>query len=329
MLKRAMMLVALLCLGCSAQSNNTAEVNRRIERQVRNSAELSPAAQVKVGERKPSDFGAWEQVTVEVLDQGTAKSYTFLLSKDGNTLVHTTRFDLSSDPYQRTMSKIDLAGRPVRGNKDAKVTVAIYDDFQCPYCARMYDTLFNDVMKTYGDRVKVLYKDYPLYEIHPWAVRAAVNANCLLEQSNDAYWQFSDYVHEKQQEIGKQESTPEPKETKAGNGGGPEEAAKDKKSKIRNVGLDKLALDIAARNNLDAGKLRACLAARDTEKVRRSIEEAQRLGVNSTPTLFINGEKLEGAASAEELAAVLNRALRDVGEKAPEPAKVAAPPPSR
>lgn len=324
MLKRAMVLVALLCLGCAAQSNNTAEVNQRIERQVRNSAELSPTAKVAVGERRTSDFGGWDLVTVAVEDQGVPKTYTFLLSRDGKSLVHFNKFDISTDPYQRTMSKIDLGGRPVRGNKDAKVTVVVYDDFQCPYCARMYETLFGEVMKTYGDRVKVIYKDYPLYEIHPWAVRAAVNANCLLEQSNDAYWQFSDQVHKKQQEIGQQESAPEPKQAK---GGKPEPAkpAKDasEKSRVRDTGLDKLALEVGTKNNLDAARLRACLATRDTSKVRASLQEGRDLGVSATPTLFINGEKLEGAASSEELIAVLDRALRDAGEKVPAPAKAA------
>src|SRR5947209_12743459 len=160
MLKRAMVLVAVLCLGCSAQNNNgsTAEVNKRIERQLRNSAEMSPAAEITVSDRKASEFGGWDEVTATVNDQGAQKAYTFLLSKDGKSLVHYQKFDISSDPNQRIMSQINTAGRPVRGNKDAKVTAVVYDDFQCPYCARMYDTMFNDVMKTYGDKVKVVYK---------------------------------------------------------------------------------------------------------------------------------------------------------------------------
>lgn len=319
-LKRAFVLVALLCLGCTAQNNNSPEVNQRIERQVRNSAQLSPTAQVTVGERKPSEFGGWDLVTVNVVDQEVPKTYSFLLSKDGKSLVHYTRFDLSTDPYERVMQSIDLSGRPIRGNKDAKVTVAIYDDFQCPYCARMYDTLFNDVMKTYGDKIKVVFKDYPLYEIHPWAVRAAIDANCLLEQSNDAYWEFSDHVHSNQQEISKQESDARAKDKEKE--GDPKATA----ATIRTVGLDKLATDIAAKKKLDQGKLQACMAKRDTEKVRVSLDEGRNLGVNATPTLFINGEKLEGAASAEEVKAVLDRALRAAGQKAPAEAAAQAAP---
>ncbi|MDP9267710.1 MAG: DsbA family protein [Acidobacteriota bacterium] len=328
MLKRALVLVAVLCLGCAAQNNNnSAEVNRRIERQVRHAAEVSATADVTVGERKASAFGGWDEITVLVNDQGTPKTYTFLLSKDGKSLVHYQKFDISTDPNQRAMAGIDLAGRPVRGNKDAKVTAVVYDDFQCPYCARMYDTLFTDVMKTYGDRVKVVYKDYPLFQIHPWAVRASVNANCLLAQSNEAFWQFSDKVHANQSEIGQQESAAA-KETKAAPAKDAKGAkpAKDEKAdhKVRSTGLDKLAADVAAQNKLDTAKLNACLEKHDTGPVGVSLAEAKKLGVSATPTLFINGERLEGAASAEELKAVLDRALRDAGQAPPQ-----APPPAQ
>lgn len=334
MLKRAVMLVALLCLGCAAQTNNTAEVNKRIERQVRNSAELSPAAEIKIGERKASDFGGWDEVTVAVNDGGEQKSFTFLLSKDGKSLVHYTKYDLSTDPNQKVMSRIDTTGRPTRGSKDAKVVAVVYDDFQCPYCARMYDTLFNNVMKRYGDRVKVIYKDFPLYQIHPWAVRAAINANCLLDQSSDAFWQFSDQVHATQHEISQQEATPDPKEKDAKDAKDTKGAAKDAKDakgeapkvKVRNVGLDKLATDIATKDKLDLGKLRACQETHSTAAVRASLTEGQQLGVSATPTLFINGEKLEGAASGEEVQAVLDRALRDAGVAVPTMPPPAAPP---
>jgi protein-disulfide isomerase len=321
-LKRAMVLVAVLCLGCSAQNNNnSAELDRRIEREVRSAADVSPTATVKVGERKASDFGGWDEVTVVANDQGAEKTYTFLLSKDGKSLVHYQKFDISTDPNQRAMAGIDLTGRPVRGNKDAKVTAVVYDDFQCPYCARMYDTLFSDVMKSYGDRVKVVYKDFPLFQIHPWAVRASVDANCLLAQSTDAFWQFSDKVHANQHEIGEQEgaaakpavAAKDIKGAKAGKADKTEKA----ESKVRTVGLDRLATDLAAQDKLDTARLNACLEKHDAGAVGNSLAEGKKLGVSATPTLFINGERLEGAAGAEELKAVLDRALRDAGQTPP------------
>ena len=66
------------------------------------------------------------------------------------------------------MKKIDLAGRPVRGNPDAKVTIVNYDDFECPFCSRMHSTLMSEILPQYGDKIKIVYKDYPL-SMHPWA----------------------------------------------------------------------------------------------------------------------------------------------------------------
>jgi protein-disulfide isomerase len=321
--RRALFLVALLCLGCAAQ-NNTPEVRQRIERQVRNSAELSPTADIKVSDPKPSEFGSWDQVTVNVTDQGEQKSYTFLVSKDGKTLVHYNKFDISTDPNAKIMSQIDLTGRPLRGNKDAKVTVAVFDDFQCPYCARMYDTLFNDVMKRYGDRVKVVYKDFPLYQIHPWAVRAAENANCLLAQSQDAFWQFSDQVHTNQGPISRDEAAAREADDKQKEKA-PRDAATDPKGakaptpeqKIRNTGLDKITTDIGTKDKLDIAKLHACMAEHNTDSIRTSLSEGGKLGVQATPTLFINGERLEGAGDASDLEAVLDRALKAQGVEPP------------
>ena len=94
-----------------------------------------------------------------------------------------TKLDLSKDPFAEIMKKIDVSGRPTRGNSQAKVVAVNYDDFECPFCSRMHQTLFPQLLKEYGDRVVFIYKDFPLAEIHPWATHAAVNANCLAAQN--------------------------------------------------------------------------------------------------------------------------------------------------
>src|SRR5207237_5513847 len=81
------------------------------------------------------------------------------------------------------------------------VTVVMYDDFQCPFCAEQYIALMNEVMNSYRGRVKVLLKDFPLTESHPWAMDAAIAADCLAACSSDAYWAFADYVHTHQQAM--------------------------------------------------------------------------------------------------------------------------------
>jgi len=298
-LKRPVWLILFFCVGCSAQSFSP-DVSQRIERQVRAYFKIPTAVPVAVGTPKPSEFSGYDTLPITLGVGEEKKTYEFLLSKDGNTLLRMSKIDISPQTYALTlnhdaevrkkglelMKKIDVSGRPWRGAKDAKVAVVVYDDFQCPYCSRMYHTLFGEVMKTYGDRVHVVFKDFPLMEIHPWAKRAAIDSNCLAEQSNDAYWDFSDYVHQNQQQIGRDP-----------------QAATAK--------LDSVALDSGKKFEVDANILQSCLKAQPDSALKASLKEADSLGVSATPTLFVNGEKLEGAVSGEELQQVLQAALRD------------------
>ena len=96
---------------------------------------------------------------------------------------------------------IDVAGRPIRGNPAAKVTVINFDDLECPYCARMHQSLFPPLFERYKDKVRFIYKDDPLTELHPWAMHASVDANCLAAQSGDVYWTYVDYLHAHGQEV--------------------------------------------------------------------------------------------------------------------------------
>ena len=121
----------------------------------------------------------------------------FLISTDGKTLARLETFGLTKDPA----FDIDVAGRPIRGNPAAKVTVINFDDLECPYCARMHQSLFPSTMERYKDKVRFIYKDDPLTEMHPWAMHAAVDANCLAAQSGDVYWTYVDYLHSHGQEI--------------------------------------------------------------------------------------------------------------------------------
>src|SRR5207245_10778798 len=79
--------------------------------------------------------------------------------------------------------------------------VVTNDDVEVAFCARMHQTLFPEMLKEDGDRVLFIYKDFPLVDIHPWATHAAIDANCLANQNNDAYWEFADYIHANHKDV--------------------------------------------------------------------------------------------------------------------------------
>src|SRR6516225_4796340 len=251
--RRSLLILLLICLGCVAQSAPP-DLARKIEHQVRSYYSLPPEVKVTVGAITPaSDVPGYDSVTVK-LDQGEGKQkdYFFLISKDRNTMLRMTKFDLSKDPYADLMSKIDVTGRPSRGAKGAKVVVVNFDDFECPFCSRMHQTLFPQIFKEYGDRVTFVYKDYPLVEIHPWAIHAAVNANCLAQQNNDAYWDFADYIHANQKQV---------------NGEHGQEA--------QTAALDKITLLQGQQHNLDTAKLQACIKAQKDDSIQASMKQGE------------------------------------------------------
>jgi protein-disulfide isomerase len=293
-LRRATLVLLLVCLGCSAQSTPP-EVARRIEQQVRSFYTIPASVKIVLSDLKPSEFPNYDALTI-TFDGGEKKQhYEFLLSKDGKTLIRMTKLDLSKDPFAEIMKKIDVSHRPARGDGKAKVVAINYDDFQCPFCSRMHQTLFPQLLKEYGDRVAFIYKDFPLAEIHPWATHAAVNANCLATQNQEAYWDFADYIHANQAEVNSEKS-----------------------HDSQFAALDRMAVAQGQKHSLDGTKLQACIKAQADEAVKASVREGEALGVEATPTLFVNGEKVDGALPIGELRAVLDRALVRAGLPAPE-----------
>src|SRR5580698_10350713 len=288
LLRRSILVLVLVCMGCSAQlAPVPSDLTQKIEREVRATYSIPASVKIAVGPLRPSDFANYDALTITIEGEEKKQTYEFLLSKDGKTLAR--------------MKKIDLNGRPTRGNKDAKVVVVNFDDFQCPFCSRMHQTLFPELLKEYGDRVQFVYKDYPLTEIHPWAVHAAVNANCLASQSNDAYWDFADYIHSNQREVNS-----------------------EKGRDAQFAELDRLALEQGQKHNLDQTKLQACVKAQNEDAIKASMKEAEGVGVSATPTLFVNGQEMDGALPASEMRAALDRALEEAGVPAPSHSPAAA-----
>ena len=307
-LRRLAVLLLLFCAGCSAQSKSNpapADVAQKVERQVRSYFNIPPDVNIKLGPLTPSEFPNYDNLTVTLSHEGKSQGVEFLLSKDGKSLIRITKMDLTKDPYADTMKKIDVAGRPQRGNPDAKVTIVNYDDFECPFCSRMHSTLMSEILPQYGDKIRIIYKDYPL-PMHPWAVHAANDANCLAKESGKSYWEFADYVHANQHTISG--------------------AQKDVQQAFGE--LDRITLDIGKKNGADTIRLQACVKAQADSAVKSSVAEADSVGVNATPTMFVNGERLEGAMDTDQVRAALNQQLLAAGVKPPAPPPAPASPPA-
>lgn len=299
------LLVFSMAVGCKAQtappSAPDQALNRRIEVMVRSQFSVPQDYSVTLGSRTPSQVPGYDKLPVTLMRGSKSTVVDFLISTDNKTLARLETFDLEKDP----VFSIDVAGRPVRGNPSAKVTVINFDDLECPYCARMHQSLFPTTLQRYKDKVRFIYKDDPLVDMHPWAMHASVDANCLAEQSADTYWAYVDYLHGHGQEVnGEDRSLPK-----------------------SFAALDRIARQEATVGKLDAGKLDSCLVKQDETQVQASAKEAEKLGINGTPALFVNGERIDGAIPEEQMWIVIDRALRAAGEEPPAapPAPAASP----
>ena len=296
-------------VGCKAQTPATGAKSsiqdpvlaRRIEVLVRSQYNVPAEYNVSFGERKASNVPGYDSLQV-ILSRGSHSSTVeFLLSADNGKLGRFQTYDLASIPAQH----IPVDHRPVRGNPSAKVTVISFDDLECPYCARMHQQLFPETLERYGDKVKFVYKDDPLTEIHPWALHAAVDANCIADQNSNAYWGYVDYLHAHGQDV----------------------TGEDRDLTKSNATLDKIAREQGKIFTLDAAKLDACLKKQDDSAVQASMKEAEKLGVEGTPYLFVDGEHVDGAQPKEQVWLLIDRALRAAGVEPPPPvsAPAAAP----
>lgn len=164
-------------------------------------------------------------------------------------------------PDENRPVKLDIANQPTFGPADAPVTIVEFGDLECPSCRAEAPILRQLIPGLYPGKVRVVFKDYPLESIHPWARAAAIAGRCIFHQSGQAFWKFYDWDYDNQDEM-----TPE-----------------NLKSKV---------LGWARGNGVNATELERCIDTRATDaEITRSIAEGHAAGVTGTPTLFVNGRK--------------------------------------
>ena len=294
------LVLTLAALGCHAQTpaqsgqGLSPELTRRVEVLIRAKTNVPPNYDIHISPRTKSEVPGFDEIIVTFTTEGQAsKPIRFLLSQDNKTLAQFTKYDISQDPK----ALVSGANRPARGGPaNAPVLIVGFDDLECPFCAKMHAQLFPALTERYKDQVRIVYRDFPLDQ-HPWAMRAAINANCLAAQSPTGYWNLVDYIHSHASTLGGEEKS----------------LAK------ANDTLDTLTRDEAKRQNVDLAALNACIAKQDDSAVKASVKEAEALGVDSTPALFINGAKLEGAVPLEYVYKMIDNALTASGQTPPPP----------
>ncbi len=280
--------VALALTACSGPPSTTPaaaphasakpeDIAKRIEEYFTKS--VTPGIALKATGIGPSRVPGWNKGTLNVDANGNKQSIPFLVSPDGRYFISGEVTDLTIDPLQATMQKIDLTDRPARGPADAKVTIVEFSDFQCPFCSRGYQILEEQVMPEYEGKVRFYFKHLPLKSIHPWAEGAALAAECAADQSSDGFWKMYHSLFDNQRELN----------------------LDNLKAKVT---------EFARSAGLDETKFTQCYDGKTAlPRIEKDLAEAAAVGANSTPTFFINGRRLEGAQPLENFKAIIDEEL--------------------
>jgi protein-disulfide isomerase len=189
------------------------------------------------------------------------------------------RTKYQAQPLLEPLREPVKAEGPARGPGNAPITIVEFADFQCPFCRRMEQTL-HSLIERYPRQIRLVYRNYPLTDIHPEAWHAAQAAVCAGRQGK--FWEMHDAVFS--------DSAP--------------------------LGIASLRT-IATRVGLDASAFETCVRSEEVNtSIRADRSAADALGVRATPTLFINGRFVQGGVTEEQLAAVIDDELKRIRTRA-------------
>lgn len=238
-------------------------IQKTVEAYLRNLYAFGADTAVKVS--APKDIGAdgLQEVDVEVKigeNQQTGKVY---VTKDGKYMFRGELSELAKDPLAENRAGLQTKDSPSLGPANAPVTLVEFSDFECPVCRSLHDAL-RGLLPNYP-QLRVVFKDYPLEQIHPWARTAALAGRCAYQQAPGAFWKMYDLIYDSQDVI----------------------SAENAWGKMT---------DFAAQSGLNADAFKACMASPEAgAAVDASRANGVQLEVGSTPTMFVNGRRIVGA----------------------------------
>jgi protein-disulfide isomerase len=248
--------------SADASAAKPGTIETRVEQYLRNLYAWGPDFDVKVGPPTPSPITDLLKVPVTVSMGGQSDTAVVYVSKTGNFLLRGELTDMSVDPFAEVRSKLHAGDSPSMGPDDAKVTLIEFADFECPSC-RQLDHVLRELLPRHPE-VRLVFKHYPLTDIHPWAMTAAIASQCAYQQNPAAFWKIHDAIFDAQDAIS------------------PSNAP------------DKLQA-LATQVGLNPDTYKACMINPETvNQVKRTIEEGHTLTISATPTTFVNNRRVVG-----------------------------------
>jgi protein-disulfide isomerase len=247
-----------------SSATSPSQTQKNIEAYLRNLYAFGPDVKLVVGPLKETPIEGLLETNIDVTVGDNKENATFYVSKDGQYLFRGELSNLTKDPLAENRARIQMTDAPTMGEPSAPVTLVEYADFECPVCRNLHDVL-RTLLPNYAGKIRLVFKDFPIEQLHPWARTAAIAGRCAYRQKPGAFWNMFDLIYDNQDII----------------------SASNAWTKMT---------DYAGQAGLDVESFKACMASPEaTAAVNASHANGELLEVSSTPTVFVNGRRLVGA----------------------------------
>lgn len=279
---RIVIVFGIVMVGLSAQISRAQspapeELKKKVDAYLRNMFAFGPDVKLTVSDFKESGVANLLETNITVTIGENKEDVKMWVSKDGKYLLRGEMVDMGKDGFAENRAKLDLKAAPVTGASNATVTIVEFADFECPVCRQLHEAL-RGLLPNYP-QVRLVFKDFPLEQMHAWARTGALAGRCAYQQDPKAFWKMYDYLYDNQELIS------------ASN-------AWDK------------SVDYAGQAGLKTDEFRACMTSQEAAAaVEANVANGKLLEVNSTPTLFVNGRRVVGA-DARQLEQVIQYELQ-------------------
>jgi protein-disulfide isomerase len=256
--------LALALIGAASALAAVPLDKQKLENYLRYAEGFSPSVKFVIEDPAPTPIPGYYRLVIHLSMGESKQDKVYYLSSDGKLLVTGPVWDLTRNPFTDTLQQLPSSG-PSFGPENAKVKIVVFSDFQCPYCREFARTLRQNIPQKFPRDVRVIFEDFPIDSLHPWARAAAEASHCLTDSKPDLFWVYHDWIFQHQGEIN-----------------------------VGNV-RDKV-VGFAQEHNIDSSKFATCLDTHATKaEVEASVQKGRELGIEKTPTFYLNGREIPGA----------------------------------
>jgi protein-disulfide isomerase len=280
MMQRAFRLVfsaAVLLSGLPAVNAGPAspKIDKpKLEAYLRYAEAISTNVKFEIDDPTPSSFPGLYLLKVHLVLGTQKEEKRYYISEDGQRIISGTLWTLNESPFSDTLNRLSTEG-PSFGVPDARVTIVVFSDFECPYCRELAKSLRTNIPQKYPKDVRVVVKNFPIDAIHPWARAAAEAGACMAQESTGAFWAYHDWMFEHQSAVNTE--------------------YQDKKAEF-SAYLRDTAAALGQQQNVDPAKIKACIDGHAAAaQVSKDVADGDKLLIASTPTFYINGRPINGA----------------------------------